>query len=968
MVERTILMQMPYFNLTNFQLSLEYELAKTKYTDMLESNCIQKHLVKNIPPDLLNTFQCKYYDEETFNAMVRGKNVSFSMLHINLGSSIKNYSLLKAHLSNLAIEFDIIAITEAGVRNIELVSHMFEGYQFYYKEPMHKTTKGGTGVFVKEELNNKLLRRNDLDLKIPQVEDIWFEVNNTIVAVIYKHPKGTNALFVETLEMKLDIIIKENKIGIICGDININLLQQTSSDVKSYTDVLLSHNFIPTITLPTRITDHSVTLLDHINVYRPIKELGRVAECGNVFFDISDHLPNFITLEGSKSIKSERPYIRIYSEKNISKFKTAVANISWTDVYTCGDTNAAYDIFLENYTKVFDQCFPLVQMSRKRIKDKKWITCALRVSIKHKTRLYRKYLKRPNAVNRAAYLSYKNKLTWLISKAKQAYYTKLLTNDKNNVQQMWKVYSELLGRKQSKSNKIPKLVINGKPITGDHNITDAFNDYFATIGKNLADGFPNNNNYKNYLTAYYSESMFITPVTEEELLKTIAALPLNKAPGLDGIKSNIVKCSAPWIVMPLTHIYNMSFTQAVVPDKLKCSKVIPIYKKKDKTSPGNYRPISLLSIFNKLLEKLMYKRLYSFLSINDIIYDYQFGFRNKHSTILAITEIVDNIREELDKGNSVLGIYLDLSKAFDTVSHEILLYKLQYYGIRGLSNQWFKNYLENRTQLTYVNNTLSSPRKMSVGVPQGSVLGPLLFLIYINDICNSVSNAKTRLFADDTNLFFAGKNVIQLQNEANFSMQRLLEWFTASKLTLNIEKTCFTLFTNKKMVPDITLTLNGKDISRVPVTKYLGMHLDENLNWTHHVEYVINKLVKLKGAFYYFANVVSNECIRQIYYAYVFPYIKYGIEVYGTCNESVMKRLQVEQNKLLKILYKKDRRYGTNKLYSEVKLLKCTDIHRFFIGIFVYKQQNKMLPIIFDNYFILNANNQAEWKITSSTL
>lgn len=212
------------------------------------------------------------------------------------------------------------------------------------------------------------------------------------------------------------------------------------------------------------------------------------------------------------------------------------------------------------------------------------------------------------------------------------------------------------------------------------------------------------------------------------------------------------------------------------------------------------------------------------------------------------------------------------------------------------------------------------------------------------------------MFADDTNLFFAGKNILHLQSEANVSMQRLQEWFTANKLSLNVEKTCFTLFTNKKMVPNVTLTLNGKEIARVPVTKYLGMNLDENLNWTHHVEYVINKLVKLRGAFYYLANMIDDESIRQIYYAYVFPHIKYGIEIYGTCNESVMKRLQVEQNKLLKILYKKNRRYGTNRLYSEVKLLKCEDIHRLFIGIFVYKQQNKLLPVIFDNYFILNAD------------
>jgi len=514
-----------------------------------------------------------------------------------------------------------------------------------------------------------------------------------------------------------------------------------------------------------------------------------------------------------------------------------------------------------------------------------------------------------------------------------------------------------LGRtKQSKSCTIPKLIVDGRSVTGGQQIANAFNEYFVTVGKKLADSLPDNNNFKSYLTDQYNNTMFITPVTEEELLKIIMQLPLNKAPGPDGFGSNIIRETAPLILQPLVHIYNLSFTQSIVPEKLKISKVVPIYKKKDKMSPENYRPISLLSIFNKLLEKLMYKRIYSFLTNNNILYDYQFGFRNKHSTILALIEIVDNIREELDRGNSVIGIYLDLSKAFDTVSHDILLHKLSYYGIRGHTYFWLKNYLEGRSQYTFVNKTPSESREITVGVPQGSVLGPLLFLIYVNDIGKCVNNAKTRLFADDTNLFLTGKSILQLQSEANESLACLHNWFVANKLTLNVEKTCFTVFTNKKTVPDFSLTLNGKSICRVLVTKYLGMYLDEKLNWKQHVEYVVNKLVKLRGAFNYLAKVIDKECVQQIYYAYVFPYIRYGIEIYGVCDISVMKQLQIEQNKLLKIISQKDRRYGTNKLYSELKLLKCADIHKYFIGVFVYKQQNNMLPGIFSDYFRVNHN------------
>jgi retron-type reverse transcriptase len=232
--------------------------------------------------------------------------------------------------------------------------------------------------------------------------------------------------------------------------------------------------------------------------------------------------------------------------------------------------------------------------------------------------------------------------------------------------------------------------------------------------------------------------MFLVPVSEGELTTEILQLAYNKSPGYDDIPPKIIKSSCQDIIKPLTHIFNQSFVSGIVPDKLKIAKVIPLFKKNDMQLPSNYRPISLLSIINKLLEKLMSKRLDSFLTRNNILYKHQFGFRKGHSTILALIEIIDNIREELDKGNSVIGIYLDLSKAFDTVNHKILLDKLSHYGIRGQVWQWFQSYLTNREQVTCVQKTHSGPETVNIGVPQGSVLGPILFLIYVNDISNCI--------------------------------------------------------------------------------------------------------------------------------------------------------------------------------------------------------------------------------------
>jgi hypothetical protein len=646
------------------------------------------------------------------------------------------------------------------------------------------------------------------------VEDLWIEVNNIVIAVIYKHPKANNAEFVEKLELTLEKVIRENKTSIICGDININLIDMKSAEVQLYTETLLKHNFIPTITLPTRITDHSLTLIDHINLFRPLSEINSSTASGNIFFDISDHLPNFILLEGKSTKSKKRPYISIYSERNMTKFQSSLQATNWSCVLENEEANTAYDKFVNTFSNIFNASFPLVLQSRKSYKDKKWITPGLKVSIKHKNRLYKKYLARPNQINEATYKHYKNKLLTSIELAKSNYYTAKLTSDKAQLHDVWKVYSELLGRNKSGYlPKIPKLVYKGQLNSSNKCIANAFNEYFSNIGSTLAKQHDSTTDYKIYLTKPQNpQTMFIAPVTPAEVKELVLSLSPHKASGIDEFNAKTVKHALPTILDPITYVFNLSLTQGCVPKQMKISKVIPIYKRNEAFLPGNYRPISLLSIFDKILERLMYKRLHAFLAKHNILYDYQFGFRSNHSTILAITEIVDNIREELDKSNHVLGLYLDLTKAFDCVNHKILLNKLSHYGIRGTAFDWFKSYLSDRTQKTFVNDTYSDALNINTGVPQGSVLGPILFLIYVNDIAESVQNGKVRLFADDTNLFFSNRSIDQLKTAANNSLTQLNNWFSANKLSLNIDKTCFTVFSNAKIKPSIELSLNGSYI------------------------------------------------------------------------------------------------------------------------------------------------------------
>ena len=294
---------------------------------------------------------------------------------------------------------------------------------------------------------------------------------------------------------------------------------------------------------------------------------------------------------------------------------------------------------------------------------------------------------------------------------------------------------------------------------------------------------------------------------------------------------------------PLTEIINLSFSTGIYPNNLKIAKIIPVFKNKGSNLQcNNYRPISLLSNINKIFEKLMYTRLYNFLDIHNCIYNLQFGFREKHSTNHALFSITEKIREALDNNNFACGIFIDLQKAFDTVDHNILLQKLNHYGIRGVANNWFNSYLSHRTQFVSIHGFQSKTKNISIGVPQGSVLGPLLFLIYINDLNVAINYAIVHHFADDTNLLITGKSLKSIKKHTNIDL--LCNWLKANKISLNSSKTEAILFRhpNKNIDYDLKLKIDGKRIFFTNTVKYLGIYLDPHLHWKYHIHELSMKL------------------------------------------------------------------------------------------------------------------------------
>ena len=385
--------------------------------------------------------------------------------------------------------------------------------------------------------------------------------------------------------------------------------------------------------------------------------------------------------------------------------------------------------------------------------------------------------------------------------------------------------------KMKRETNIKKIIMNGEEYQENGNIANKMNEYFSSIGETLAEKFKTTSNYRKYVKKRILNSFFLSPVVVNETLKEIAKLDDSKAGGDDNMKPGLVKKTRDVLADKITHIINLSLKNGVVPDKLKLAKVIPIFKTNNRTDPSNYRPISLLSVINKLIEKLMFKQINKFIEKHNIMYDYQFGFRKDHSTTLAIMEICENIIDTLNKGSYIAGLYLDLSKAFGTVDHKILLYKLEQYGIRGTPLTWFNSYLSNRLQYNLVNGTKSDTMNIRYGVPQGSVLGPLLFLLYTNDMPNCLpENHKMRLFADDSNIFISSHSPKALKNELKMAVECILKWLGDNKLTVNLSKTQYSIFQTKNMtVPNYlnSIKINSEVISRVQSAKFLSGILAE---------------------------------------------------------------------------------------------------------------------------------------------
>lgn len=602
----------------------------------------------------------------------------------------------------------------------------------------------------------------------------------------------------------------------------------------------------------------------------------------------------------------------------------------------------AWNSFKDLFKSVADNHAPIMTR-RVRGKSLPWITPDIKRLMKQRDYHHKKAVKTNDESSWSKYKKLRNAATTKLRKEKSNYYSAQLTG-KQDSKQMWKTLNDILPKK-SKST-----------FTRYFNLTAMkFNQFFTQIAGTLCRHF-GNALLPNIPTPRVIQDFVLQNVSTSFVCQELLKLKQTKGTGLDGIPARMLKDAANIIAKPLAYIINLTISTGEIPMEWKEAKVTPVFKSGKRSEENNYRPISVLPLISKIMERSIQVQLVAFLTENNVLSTYQSGFRKKHSTETAVIYLVDHILEHMDKQEITGAVFIDLKKAFDLVDHECLLYKLEHYGIRGQSLDWFRNYLTNRTQKVNYANELSSSLILDFGVPQGSVLGPLLFVLHINDLPKCLLNCSISMYADDTIIYCSGPDTNEIMRILQDDLNRVAQWMVNNRLVLNQSKTKVILFGTKQKLENVsgfTIKLHGHDIERVRKFSYLGVMLDEQISWKEHTEVVCNKVAKRLGLLSRIRSCLTLEASKCVYNSLVLPVFDYTDAVWCELSAGCCQNLQRLQNRAARIILQRDSSKNTFISLNWVDLATRRSIHKCIL---VFKCLNDLVPVYLGDYFVRNHN------------
>ena len=880
--------------------------------------------------NLLNS--CKYYNRNEIKA---SKKHELQIYSANIRSLPKYFDNFRDGLEFYS-KFDILCFNETNCDPTELPFKgqelILEGFHppITQKPARYSNRGGGLGIFVSSKLcefSNISLKEGMCFNEDPQsgefltIEIEFPRMKNVIVSNFYRSPSSKVNNFLDKIDCVHEKLSRhKNKIIFMTGDGNIDLLQYGKFDGSTnLVDRMNQRDFVPLISRPTRITDHSATLIDHLftNSCHAVTRTGVITE------SYADHLATFscILLDNNrincKISKTDNDcQIRQITENGIQKFVEHIAAADWAPAYAAEGANEKFDIFSKIYNEIYSRNFPLVERKPGRRKNTKpWILEWLQRACDRKNALFRKFVKRPSIENSTKYKKMKKFVEKHIRLAKNKYYKSYFNRYSCDSKKQWQMVNTLLNRKGKAKVKVDKLVSEGIEVTRGQDIAEAFNRRFCSMAqelKNQAGDAPARRPLPDSTRCLIDLEMY--EASESEIHGIVKAMK-DKATSDCAIRP--IK-SVNFLITPiLSHVVSASLSQGIFPEELKVAKVIPLHKGGSRSEASNYRPISLLSCFSKIYEKVVQKRLVSHLKTNNILYASQYGFRTGHSCEHAILEAQHCILKSLERKQVTALLLLDFSRAFDMVDFDILLEKLEHYGVRGIGQNWFRSYLKGRSQYVHVNNKNSGVSELKYGVPQGSILGPILFILYSNDMALIDVTAKFICFADDSNVIISADSFQELGRAVNNILAAIQLWVTQNGLKLNIGKTKYMIFSNKRKSA-VKVYLNGIEIKESSHEKFLGVIIDSQLNWEQHIRQLASKISRNVGILHKLKGLVPIKVMKTLYNSFIQSHLYYCTTVWGLGSLNSIKILFSAQKKAIRITDPSFNNYYYNRETGEL--------------------------------------------------
>jgi Reverse transcriptase (RNA-dependent DNA polymerase)/Endonuclease-reverse transcriptase len=860
----------------------------------------------------------------------------------------------------------ILSLVETHVTSEILQQELeVEGYKLENCLSTSRHT-GGIAIYIREDIKYKICANYNIGTNI-WVIDIRISAsakNHIFLKVLYHSPSASHSDFLKYFNEWIDELVDHKSRTIILGDFNIDISKSSyySNKLKS---IINSSGMRQLVKTPTRVTHNSKTIIDLVltNDYSKV-ELVDNKEGQN----ISDHEMIFIKIELKVYHKKELKGDQIINKrKRISEYDVDRLNdiLGETEWQMDSDVNRAAGEFVDNLVSAIDKVMPL---QRVKVSNKRIINPWFNNKVLHMQRLKINSYIKAKATNSCedwlAYTNNRNNLVKSIRIEKRSYYDNRVAEVRNDPKEMWKVIKNIMGNNNvNSSKKCTNITFNGKC---SQNPADSFNQYFVNSVNEIVDSIELPQK-RDPTLVLQSQDNVICASNEPKLesfreltigeLKQIIRQQKNKKATDEGISTEIMKKTFATYGQALLNAINQSLSKGIFPEAWKVSTIIPIQKVQNTKKGEEYRPINMLPIYEKIIEKVVYKQLKDFVDINSVLCENQSGFRAKHSCETALQMLLTNWKEELDTNKIIVSVFLDFKRAFETIDRQILIQKLEMYGVTGNVLQWFKSYLSNRLQFTKYNDKISDKIENQHGVPQGSVIGPLLFIIYINDINKCMDNVLINLFADDTLISLAGYNLDEICMEINIQLAKLSQWLKLNKLQLNVIKTKCMILTSTQTVKDKVvenctnnsyIIIDGEMPEFVKQFKYLGVIIDEHLKFTNHVNYIAKKISKKIGVLSRISPFVSPWVKILIYKTIIGPHFDYCSSLLWDIRKLDISLLQKLQNRGMRIVLGCNR---YTRITDMLQLLQWTSVQqRIALNtlVIIFKINKGLMPSYLD--------------------